>query len=200
MRTTTLPLLLLLALLGALAACGGSGSSGFDVTSLAENTVIDNALASGQCGESGALLVCPAGSAGSVRPTPGGTPNSGQEVELDLSATDAVPCAAASASAACGFVLSFDPIGFGPDADYRAAVRSLQPAGPWHVGAIVANGAAGVHLVAPVEIPPGAAEAQIAVLIFTQGDEGAAGSFETLAQTGASFAFVSAPLSVSPVP
>src|SRR5262245_54771130 len=134
MRHTTLLHLMLLALLAALAACGGSGSSGFDITPAFENGVIDQALASGECGASRALLICPSPAAPTNNPgTPAPTP-AGSGIRLDVPESDALPCSAAPDSQSCVFALSFVSTGFPTDATYRVAVRAAGIDAGWIVG------------------------------------------------------------------
>lgn len=196
MRPTTVPMFFLLALLAALAACGGSGSSGFDITPLAENAVIDAALASGRCGESGSLVICPAGGTAPANPgTPAPTPG-GIEVQLDVPQTDSVPCSVAPGAQTCVLTLSFVPSGLPADATYRVAVRDADVAGAWSVGdpAVLGGGA----FSAPLDFPSSGGRVQIAVLVFEAGSGSVAGTVQTLAETGAAFAFVSPNLAVLP--
>lgn len=196
MRPTIVPLLLLLALLAALTACGGSGSSGFDITPLAENAVIDEALARGRCGDSGALRVCPAATTGQMTPgTPAPTP-SGLEVQLGVPENDNVPCSLAPGGQTCGFTLVFVPSGLPVDAVYRVAVRDADVDGAWLVGepAVLGSGA----FAAPIDFPAGIARLQVAVLVFMAGRDTVSGTVQTLAETGAAFAFVSADLVAAP--
>lgn len=196
MRPTMLPVLLLLALLAALTACGGSGSSGFDITPLAENAVIDEALASGQCGDSGGLHICPAATSPQSGPgTPVPTPN-GVDVQLGVPESDSVQCSPSPSAPICVFTLTFVSSGLPADAIYRVAVRNADDDGAWAVGepAVLAGSAFTV----PIDLPADGARVQVAVLVFTAGNDTVSGSVQALAETGAAFAFVSADLAASP--
>lgn len=190
-------LLMLLALLGGLAACGGSGSSGFDITPLAENAVIAGVLASGQCEASGALLICAAGDRPATTPgLPSPTPSGGRDVQLDVPATDSLSCSLAPADGGCVFVLSFSPSGLPADAVYRAAVRAASSDDPWTIGEPAQR--QGAFFAVPVDVPTGVGAVQVAVLVFAAGSDTVSGSVAALSESGASFAFVSDALALSP--
>ena len=194
MRRITL-LLVLLALLGGLAGCGGSGSSGFDITA-GENAVIEEVVASGECGSSGPLVICPAGQRPETTPGhPAPTPEGGRDVELDVPASEALPCAQAQGEDGCVFVLSFAASGLPPGAAYHTAVRTVDPQGPWIVGERAERN--GPSFAAAVDVPAGAGTVQLAVLVLTDGDDVTPGPVNTLGETRASFAFVSDVLSLA---
>ena len=204
MRTTTATAVLLL-LLAAFCACGGSGSSGFDVTAFAENAVIANAIETGQCEDSGALRICPAGPTAmgtpgpQQTPGPGETPGDGQDVVLDLPGNHEVACNIATDARSCGFVLTFRADGFPSESTYRIAVRHAAPVGDWVLGDAV-SASDGAGFIVPVSVPTEGDSIQIAVLVFTNGDAPAPGTFSTLGETGASFAFVTDVVEVAAQP
>ena len=196
MRRTTV-LLVLLALLAGLAGCGGSGSSGFDIAPLAENAVIDEVRSTGHCGESGSLVICSARDAAQENPgTPQPTPEPGPQVEVDSPAgpTDSLSCRDAAAQD-CALALEFSSSGLPGGAAYRVAARSLHPTGTWIVSEPVDPLTASLFAVV-VDLPGHPTAVQVAVLVFTAGDDAVAGPVEFLADTGASFAFVSGTLSL----
>ncbi|MCK6557157.1 hypothetical protein L6Q96_21650 [Candidatus Binatia bacterium] len=170
----------------------GPGSSGFDV--VPESAAIDAALRKGECVSQRALQICPAGVAG---------PGRGPET---VATEDAGPatCIGSDVNYACAFTLPFTPSGFPPAATYRLAAREPVPGQGWAIGLAVSQSApdqpnAGapvtVDFMAPTE-PQGFAT-QFAILVFLDGGGELPPQVDTLAETGADFAFVTPPVTLS---
>ncbi len=123
------------------------------------------------------------------------TPRSGAPgVDTALDGATSVVCTQVGADAPCTFVLPFVPFGFPADAVYAVAVR-LDSNGRWSVGpALTANGPAqGSSFDAPVAVPATQAPAvtvQLAVLVFLPPAPALPEEVQQLADSGASFAFV----------
>jgi len=183
----------------ALAACGGSGSSGFDITPAAENLTIEQALAQRECiAETHTLAICPA-DAGALS-TPG-APGSADQVEVDvpLGEANSLSCASANGGAVCTVPLSFTTMGFPPGASFRVATRQVNPDGVWTIAAppVPSGDAAEAELTTSLDLPVGAGAVQLAILVFVDSGHIPGSSIATLAQSGADFAFVTPPVSVT---
>ncbi len=174
------------------ACSGGSGSSGFDAK-FAENAAIVRALGGENCvtPPAGRPRFCPA----DVN-SPAGGPGT---VEVGLDQTN-LPCNSAG-SAQCQIVLPFMPEGLPPTAMYRVAVRTVDPFGPWRIGAVPTasapgvpdyDGSSSVDLPAPMTTPSSAESitVQVAVLVYLGTPPATAIEVETLAESGADFAYV----------
>lgn len=189
MRLNRRVLLLLVALALAFAACGGSGSSGFDISSpLTEDEVIAAVVESGECRDLDGLSICRAESAAAAPGVPLPTPSVDPEIVFVRPQADALDCAPSPLDGGCELVVTFLP-GSLREATYRIAVRGTRPPGGWIVAGDVAF--AGGVLQAAVRVPPEVVTVQIAVLVFDGGRDAEPGSIESLAATGAAFAFVS---------
>ncbi len=129
------------------------------------------------------------------------TPRSGAPgVDTALDGATSVACTRVGADAPCTFVLPFVPFGFPADAVYAVAVR-VDSSGRWSVGpALTANGPAeGSSFDAPVAVPstqaPGGT-VQLAVLVFLPPAPALPEEVQQLADSGASFAFVTSEVAV----
>lgn len=200
--------------LGALAllGCGGSGSSGFDATA-AENAAIDQALESAGCVSERGLTICASGSvvetpatpaasptafpdatgtpaSFSPTPTPTGTPPASEPaVDIQPDATDVANCAAGADSQSCALRLVFVPIAAPAGAAYRAAVRPRDPDGRWRILAVSGN-------TVEIVVGPDVAVVQTAILLYEREPGPVPDEVERLADSGADFAFVTAPLTL----
>lgn len=196
----------------ALLGCGGSGSSGFDATA-AENAAIDQALDSAGCVTEGGLTICASGSVAetpatpaaspstvpdatgtpaffSPTPTPTGTPPASRpEVDIQPDPTDVANCAAGADSQSCALRLVFVPVAAPAGAAYRAAVRARDPDGRWRILAVSGNA---VEII----VGPDVAVVQTAILLYEREPGPVPDEVERLADSGADFAFVTAPLAV----
>jgi hypothetical protein len=201
----------------ALLGCGGSGSSGFDATA-AENAAIDRALESSGCVAERGLTICASGSVetpatppasptatafpdatgtptgtpprSSPTPTPTRTPPTSQPgVDIQPDPTDVANCVEAGDSQSCGLRLVFVPVAAPADAAYRAAVRQRDPDGPWQILPVSGN-------VVEIVIGPDVAVVQTAILLYERDPGTVPNEVELLADSGADFAFVTAPLVV----
>lgn len=194
MRVRRLASLLVLTI--ALAACGGSGSSGFDVAPGLEATLIERAIAENRCLEEDELVICPSG----VAPDGGVTPDpSGPRVEADFQL--AVEC---DPGDVCTLSLGITTESLPPGSEVRVAVRA-SGADVWHVGdpVEIAPASDGDVAVTPVSVElPGVTqpnrEVQVAVLVFVPPLGPVPAEVQELRETGASYAFVVAPFSLSP--
>lgn len=183
-----------------LAACGGSGSSGFDVAPGLEATLIGRAIAENRCVEGDGLLICPSGV-----PAPG--PDNGMnvpgpsEVRVEAGLAGEVDC---STGSTCTLPVTVSTDGLPEGAQIRIAVRASD-ADVWQVGEPieVQSSSGGDGTVTPVDVElagesaPGS-EAQAAVLVFLPPIGVVPTQVQELRETGASYAFVVAPFSLSP--
>jgi len=195
-RTSALLLLTVLA-----AACGGSGSSGFDVGPGGfEATLIDRAIAENRCVEGADdLLICPSGVPVPVRqgdPTLPG-PN---ELRVDAGFAGEVDCTSDVCMVSLGIAVEGLPAG----AAVRVAVRSAG-AGVWRVGEplAVSSAGGGDGLETPVLGGAGGEamagdEVQVAVLVFVPPLGPVPAEVSELSETGALYAFVLAPVALTP--
>jgi hypothetical protein len=188
-----------------LTACsGGSGSSGFDAA-FTESAAIKRALAEGRCvtPETKKPIICPA----DVTLPPGGLGS----VELGLDQANKVPCSAAGGTR-CSLVLPFMPEGLPLTATYRVAVRAVDPIGSWRISAApLENGVPSmpdfdgtVSVDVPSQPMPGSPDApvraQLAVLVYLTAPTSVPAEVETLAASGADFAYVTKELSLQITP
>lgn len=179
-----------------LAACGGSGSSGFDVApGASEAPLIERAIAENRCVEGeGGLLICPSGV-----PAPG--PDGGMhmpgpsEVSVEVGFAGEVDCGAGDG---CTVPVTVATEGLPEGAQLRIAVRA-SGAEVWQVGDPLAlqSSSAGDDVVTSVAVEPTGA-AQVAVLVFLPPLGAVPAEVKELRETGASYAFVLAPLELTP--
>lgn len=158
-----------------------------------------------------AAVVTPAATATRVSGTPTPTPTALSPVatatprggvpgvDTALDGATAVACVQGAPDAPCSFVLPFAPFGFPADAVYAVAVR-VDGSGRWSIGpALAANGPTGSSFDAPVAVPstvsPGVT-VQLAVLVFVPPLPAIPEDVQQLADSGASFAFVTPELAV----
>lgn len=193
MGVRRLPALLFLT---ALAACGGSGSSGFDVAPGGfEAPLIERAIAENRCvAGDGGLLICPSGVAA---PGPdGGMHMPGpSEVSVEVGFAGEVDC---GASDGCTVPVTVSIDGLPDGAQLRVAVRA-SGSDVWQVGdpLAVQSSSTGEGVVTPVAVEPNG-EAQVAVLVFVPPLAAVPAEVKELRETGASYAFVLAPLELTP--
>lgn len=199
MHVRRLSLSMLLTVL--LAACGGSGSSGFDVAPGLEAPLIERAIAEQRCVEGdGGLSIC---ASGVPVPNPDGgmhTPGPG-ELRVDASFAGEVDC---GPTGGCATSLEVAIAGLPVGAEVRIAARSAG-ASFWRVGEPieVQSSAGGGAVVAPVgselvgDAAPGD-EVQIAVLVFVPPLGDVPAEVAELRETGARYAFVLAPVPLTP--
>ena len=195
-------------LLAVLVGCGGSGSSGFDP--FVEGRLIQQALDEQRCvrGDD-TLTICPSGA--TVRDPSGGLPSpSDIRVSASVARADFVDCSGSGEVAACSVTVEVEVEGLEPGAQVRIATRLVPDGQHWSVGAPLAVAASdeGPAMLAPVTVglagdanATGSAEGvQVAVLVFGSAPVAIAGEVEELGETGASYAFVLAPVPVTPPP
>jgi len=127
-------------------------------------------------------------------PTPSPTPTATlvpaqPGVDIDVDAGDITSCAQVDPSQPCVLRLTFAPIDAPPDAVYRAAARTRDPDSAWAVLPVSGNDAV-------IPVPADASVMQVAVLLFLAPPGFVADEVMLLADSGADFAFVTAPLAV----
>lgn len=200
MGVRRLPALLFLTVV--LAACGGSGSSGFDVApGGAEAPLIERAIAENRCVEGGGgLLICPSGV---PAPGPDGGMNTPGPSDVRVAAGFAgeVDCGPGTG---CTLPVAVSTEGLPDGARLRIAVRS-SGADVWQVGEPieVQPSSGGDVVMTPVEVEltgessPGEA-VQLAVLVFLPPLGAVPSEVRELRETGASYAFVLAPVALTP--
>jgi hypothetical protein len=203
-----------------LAGCGGSGSSGFDGVA-AENTAIDHALDTNGCVTERGLTICasgeltptvptpepsptatvnsnatatPTGTPAFASPTPSPSPTATRPasqpgVDVQPDTADVANCLAAPDNQTCTLRVVFVPIAAPVDAAYRAAVRQRQPDSSWRILPVTGNE---VEIV----IGPDVAVVQTAILLYEREPGPVPTAVEVLSDSGADFAFVTAPVVV----
>lgn len=129
-------------------------------------------------------------------------PGASPRVDTGLDNAASVACVQSAPSAPCSFILLFAPLGFPPDAVYRVAVR-LDGTGRWSIGPAVightpTDGSfdAPVAVALPGQATPSSFTVQLAVLVFLNPSTAVPPEVDQLADTGASFAFLTAELPV----
>jgi hypothetical protein len=196
-----MPHLLALFITVLISACaGGSGSSGFDVSPSAENDAINLSLATKQCLPGEELTICPANETALDVPVPGATPApEGVDVGTRIDSADFGQCAN-STSAICRIPVMVNVAGLTPGAAYQVAARGFDPLSSWVIAdtpAFVADGGL-TSFTSSIEVPRESLSIQVAVLVFIDGHGTTAGEILTLTETGADFAFVTAPALLPP--
>ena len=115
----------------------------------------------------------------------------------------AVSCAPLAAAGGCILVLPFAPDGFPAATVFRVAVRTVDPLSPWTIGSdLMPSGSPSAPVFdAPVAVaaPPRAPErVQLAVLAFLKPPASVPTTVDTLGDSGADYAFVTAELNLQP--
>ncbi len=184
-----------------LAGCGGSGSSGFDPAGF-EMLLIEEAIADRRCvkgRDENALLICPSGA--TVHDPVGGLPG---PAPADMRVVagferNGLHCGATDAPS-CGLSVAIETAGLPPGAELRLALRVV-PDGRWSIGAPLAlasadgDGMVVASLEAQLAGDAGPADAvQVAILVFVPPLGDVPPEVDELRETGASYAFVLAPL------
>ena len=179
-----------------LAACGGSGSSGFDASPSAENEAINQALVTRQCVAGEELSICPANQTALDVPAPGMTPGPANvDVSTMVDQEGATQCGAAP-QGLCHITITVAVNGLPAGAAYQVAGRSATPLTPWVIdGAATALPESGVFTTT-VAVPSTSLSLQAAVLVFVGRAGTAPGEIGTLTETGASFAFITTPVTI----
>ena len=110
-------------------------------------------------------------------------------VDIQPDPTDIANCASTADSQSCTLRIVFVPVSAPAGAAYRAAVRQRNPDSNWRVMPVEGN-------VVEISIPPEVSVVQTAILLFEREPGPVPNQVEVLADTGADFAFVTAPLDV----
>jgi hypothetical protein len=183
-----------------LSACaGGSGSSGFDVSPAAENEAINEAIVTRQCLPGEELTICPANQTSLDVPAPG-MGNPGQE-DVDVSTlvdpVEAAQCGAGGEQV-CDISVTVTVSGLPAGSAYQVAARSVTPLTAWVIDgeATVLSAEGTTSFTANVAVPATSLSLQAAVLVFVDRVGTATGEIRTLTETGATFAFVTAPVTI----
>lgn len=142
-------------------------------------------------------------------PTPTATPTPDlhppPKPHIDTGINDgSILCALIDASNGCVVVVPFAPDGFPPGTVFRVAVRTVTPPRAWSIGADLTStgspsapafdGAVAVDQVD--QLPAGSARVQVAVLAFVHPPTNIPAKVETLADSGADYAFVTSDLTL----
>ncbi len=145
-------------------------------------------------------------------PTGTATPVSNQprapQVDTAIERGGSILCAPIDASDGCAFVVPFAADGFPPGAVFRVAVRTVAPPSAWTIGPdLDSNGSpstplfdAPVAVQVPTRQPSADLQVQIAVLAFLEAPTDLPSEVETLAASGADFAFVTTQVALQPEP
>ncbi|MGH7786407.1 MAG: hypothetical protein ACRERC_06040 [Candidatus Binatia bacterium] len=203
------PRLMMLAavLAGLFAGCGfggGRGSSGFEIR---ENAIIQQVLDTQQCVSGMRLTFCPADRrASGVTPTPTATaptqgptatrtPDPAPRVDTQLANGASIACTRSHPGAPCSLTFSFSGFGFPSGTTFRVASRLRAPDFGWSLAAApLPSGDTAGTFDTPVllDVPADLTEAslQFAVLAFLASPGAVPATFDTLAQSGADFGFV----------
>lgn len=105
-------------------------------------------------------------------------------VETNISSPeDTIPCQETSTGGPCVFLFMFQPQGAPSTAAYRVAVRTRNPDGSWQILPVVNDSAL-------ITVDPNGPDYQIAVLLYVQDPAFVPDHVELLADSGATFAFV----------
>lgn len=128
------------------------------------------------------------------RGTPTATPTATQppsqpSVDIQPDPTDIANCASTADSQSCTLRIVFVPVSAPASAAYRAAVRQRNPDSNWRIMPVEDN-------VVELSIPPDVAVVQTAILLYEREPGPVPDEVEVLADSGADFAFVTAPLQV----
>jgi hypothetical protein len=186
---------LLLPMLG----CAGGGSSGFDISPSAENDSINQALAGRRCLAGENLTICPSNVISLDVPAPGSMTPGPEDVDVSSNFdSEGVSRCATTAEEICRLSVMVQIAGLMPGAAYQLAARGIDPLSPWIVGGdtSVETDAGPASFTAGVEFPASSASVQVAILVFVDGVGTVAGETPTLTETGATFAFVTAPIAI----
>lgn len=186
---------------------GGRGSSGFDIT---ENAAIRLVLETQECYEGAELTLCPADRSPSaapasptptaVPPPPTATPDQSQRVDTGLANGASIVCARTSPDGPCVVAFSFGAVGFPATATFAVASRLQTPATAWRLApppqSEVIGGTLTLSTTVTIDVPADAVEprVQFAVLVFFADPGDIPQEFNELADTGATFAYVTSEL------
>lgn len=181
-----------------LSCAGGSGSGGFDISAKAENEAIVLALANKRCQPGEGVTICPANETELDVPVPGmPAPQQGVDITTTVDPFDAERCGI-SAEPICRLAVLISVAGLTPGSAYQLAARGVEPLTSWVIDSEATVVADDVLTSFPsfVAVPSSSPSVQVAVLAFLGGVGTTTGELRTLTETGASFAFVTAPLPI----
>lgn len=176
-------------------------------TAAPEQSPIEPAATATATATAQAITTASATNTRSPTPTPTATNTPGMKITFFVDASPTLSCTALDATT-CRFTISFLAQGFPLDAVFRAAARSVDPAGPWTIGppAAASGPQPSDGLVAPVSVsgvssaPAQSREVQIVVLVYLQPPGLVPDQAELLGESGASLAYVASPLTVIAAP
>jgi len=138
-----------------------------------------------------------AGTQPPATPTPTATPTPEEPPGVSTDLNPLTPISCVRLDAECAFTVSLVPHGFPSGTVYRIATRTLEPLGRWVIGPPFSAPAvspspveASVSLMAAAPTPGKEAAVQVAVLVFLNPEAAPASEVDQLADTGASYAFV----------
>jgi hypothetical protein len=120
------------------------------------------------------------------------------QVDTAIDGSAPVACAAINGLTRCTFTLVFSAQGFHADAEFRVAVRTVNPLGSWMVNAtpLLSLGPAASTFRVPVSVAVATSttEVQLAVLVFAEPPAAVPSTVKALGDSGANFAYVTPPL------
>jgi hypothetical protein len=135
------------------------------------------------------------------------SPSPAVHIDTGLDTSAPIACVDLGTAAGCRFMVSFMVQGFLPGTQFRVALRAVDPIGPWTIAdeAVASTASApefdaSIPVQAPLTSSPPPARVQIAVLVFGAPTSGVPTQVETLADSGADFAFVTGALTLQPAP
>jgi len=175
---------------------GGSGSSGFDITPLAEDRLILQALAEGRCVDADGLPICPSDTDALALPAPldqPGLPLRDVSLSTGISGGASRCQVLVSDATACAVQVVFMTGGLPAGANVQVALRGVERTGEtiglWEVGpATTLDGETTVAT--PVLVPVAYGRVQLAALVFLSSSPLSVGTIDRLAEAGADIVFV----------
>ena len=133
------------------------------------------------------------------------TPAAARTPRVDTGINDgSILCALVDVSNRCVVVVPFAPDGFPSGTVFRVAVRTVDPPSPWTIGAdLTPTGSpsapafdGSVSVDKGTDLPAGEVRVQVAVLAFVQPQASSPATVESLADSGADYAFVTSELTL----
>lgn len=124
------------------------------------------------------------------------------QVDTAIDSSTPVACAPVNGGTRCTFTLAFSAQGFHADAEFRVAVRTVNPLGSWMIipTPLLSLGPTASIFRVPVSVAvaTSATEVQLAVLAFAEPAAAVPSTVKALGDSGANFAYVTPPLPLRP--
>jgi hypothetical protein len=124
----------------------------------------------------------------SPAPSPTGVASQ-PSVDIQPDASDVTNCGVVADSQSCTLHIVFVPMAAPAGAVYRAAARTRDPDSAWRIMPVEGNAV-------DIVVPPDVDVVQTAILLYEREPGPVPGEVEALSESGADFAFVTAPLTV----